>query len=84
MTKDSGNPGFEKFTEQNWAVLDVLKMVAGELQRPAAEVALAWVHRAAGRDLDPDRSHEAGAARVQPARAGAGDPARASARASTR
>ncbi len=37
------NPfGNTKFTDQNWAVLDVLKAVAAELDRPAAQVALAW------------------------------------------
>ena len=33
---------FTKFTERNWKVLDVLKEVAGELERPPAQVALAW------------------------------------------
>ncbi|MDH4440603.1 MAG: aldo/keto reductase, partial [Rhizobium sp.] len=38
------NPfGDSKFTEQNWAILDVLKDVATELERPMAETALAWV-----------------------------------------
>lgn len=37
------NPfGDSKFTEQNWAVLEVLKAVADEIKRPAAQVALAW------------------------------------------
>lgn len=37
------NPfGDSKFTEANWAVLDVLKAVATELGRPPAQVALAW------------------------------------------
>jgi aryl-alcohol dehydrogenase-like predicted oxidoreductase len=43
VTRTSGNPGFAKFTEKNWEILEVLKMVAGELQRTPAEVALAWV-----------------------------------------
>jgi aryl-alcohol dehydrogenase-like predicted oxidoreductase len=43
VTKNSGNPGFAKFTEKNWAILEVCKAVAGELDRPPAEVALAWV-----------------------------------------
>ena len=38
------NPfGDSKFTDHNWGVVDVLKSVAAELERPAAEVALAWV-----------------------------------------
>jgi aryl-alcohol dehydrogenase-like predicted oxidoreductase len=41
--KDSGNPGFAKFTPKNWDILAALQSVAAELQRPAAEVALNWV-----------------------------------------
>ena len=38
------NPfGDSKFVERNWAVLDTLKSVAAELDRPVAQVALAWV-----------------------------------------
>lgn len=40
---DSGNPGFKKFTEQNWKILDVLLTVARELGLPPAQVALNWV-----------------------------------------
>ena len=37
------NPfGNSKFVERNWDILDVLKTVAAELDRPAAQVALAW------------------------------------------
>jgi aryl-alcohol dehydrogenase-like predicted oxidoreductase len=37
------NPfGNSKFTEQNWAILDVLRRVASELERSMAETALAW------------------------------------------
>lgn len=37
------NPfGDSKFTEQNWAILDVLRGVAAELDRSMAETALAW------------------------------------------
>ena len=37
------NPfGNSKFVDRNWDVLDVLKAVAAECERPAAEVALAW------------------------------------------
>jgi len=38
------NPfGDSKFTGHNWQVLEVLRMVAAELNRPLAQVALAWV-----------------------------------------
>jgi aryl-alcohol dehydrogenase-like predicted oxidoreductase len=38
----SGNPVFEKFTERNFKIVDVLLEVAGQLGRPPAEVALNW------------------------------------------
>ena len=47
-TADTGrlsgaNPfGDTKFTQRNWDILKVLKTVAGEVDRPMAEVALAW------------------------------------------
>ncbi len=34
---------FSKFTDRNWAVLDAMKTVSGQLDRPLAEVAIAWV-----------------------------------------
>ena len=38
------NPfGNSKFTDRNWQVLDVLRQVATEADRPLAQVALAWV-----------------------------------------
>lgn len=38
------NPfGDSKFTEANWALLDVLRQVADEVGRPPAQVALAWL-----------------------------------------
>ena len=38
------NPfGNSKFTEQNWAILEVLRGVAAELDRSMAQTALAWV-----------------------------------------
>jgi aryl-alcohol dehydrogenase-like predicted oxidoreductase len=38
------NPfGNSKFADGNWKVLDVLKEISAELERPAAQVALAWV-----------------------------------------
>ncbi len=37
------NPfGNSKFVDRNWDILDALKAVAAELNRPAAQVALAW------------------------------------------
>jgi len=37
------NPfGNSKFTEQNWAILDELREVAADIDRPMAETALAW------------------------------------------
>ena len=37
------NPfGNSKFVDRNWDVLDVLRSVASELERPAAQVAIAW------------------------------------------
>lgn len=37
------NPfGDSKFVDRNWDILDVLKSVASELDRPVAQVALAW------------------------------------------
>lgn len=47
-TADTGrlsgaNPfGDSKFSDRNWAILDVLRDVAAELDRPMAQVALAW------------------------------------------
>ena len=40
--KDSPNPGFKKFTDRNWKILDVLLEVSGTLHRSAAQVALNW------------------------------------------
>ena len=38
------NPfGDSKFSERNWRTLEVLQTVAAELERPPAQVALAWV-----------------------------------------
>lgn len=38
------NPfGDSKFTDRNWAILDTLRDVAGAMDRPVAQVALAWV-----------------------------------------
>jgi aryl-alcohol dehydrogenase-like predicted oxidoreductase len=53
-TSDSGrlsgaNPfGQSKFTDQNWAVLEILKAVAEEVGRPAAQVALRWAMQRPG------------------------------------
>ncbi|KQM65553.1 aldo/keto reductase [Sphingomonas sp. Leaf17] len=38
------NPfGASKFVDRNWAILDALMTIADEMERPAAQVALAWV-----------------------------------------
>ena len=39
----SGNPVFEKRTERNWRILEVLLEAAKQIGRPPAEVALKWV-----------------------------------------
>jgi len=43
VTKNSGNPAFNKFTEHNWKVLDALLQVAKQMNKPSAQVALNWV-----------------------------------------
>jgi aryl-alcohol dehydrogenase-like predicted oxidoreductase len=43
VTKNSGNPAFNKFTEHNWKVLDALLLVAKQMNKPPAQVALNWV-----------------------------------------
>jgi aryl-alcohol dehydrogenase-like predicted oxidoreductase len=42
-TKNSPNPVFQKFSESNWRVLDVLLEVSKKLGKPPAQVALNWV-----------------------------------------
>lgn len=38
------NPfGDSKFTDRNWAILDELRTVASEMDRPVAQLALAWI-----------------------------------------
>ncbi len=55
-TRDTGrlsgpNPfGDGKFVDRNWEILDVLKQVALECERPIAQVALAWVMARPGID----------------------------------
>ena len=39
VTKNSGNPAFNKFTGHNWRVLDALLNVAKEINKPPAQVA---------------------------------------------
>ncbi|MCE0484424.1 MAG: aldo/keto reductase [Methylacidiphilales bacterium] len=48
ITKGSGNPVFDKFTERNWKVLDALLEVAKEAGRSPAEVALNWALNSPG------------------------------------
>jgi aryl-alcohol dehydrogenase-like predicted oxidoreductase len=42
-TKGSGNPAFNKFSERNWRIHDVLIDVAKRMNKPPAQVALNWV-----------------------------------------
>ena len=43
------NPfGSSKFTDRNWQVLNVFRLVADEIGRPLAQVAIAWVTRQQG------------------------------------
>ncbi len=43
LTKTTDNPAFQKFTERNWRILEVLQDVAKQLAKSPAEVALNWV-----------------------------------------
>ncbi|MBD3297448.1 MAG: aldo/keto reductase [candidate division Zixibacteria bacterium] len=45
---DSDNPVFDKFTERNWTVLDVLQDVAKQLDRSPAQVAINWITKRPG------------------------------------
>ena len=42
-TKGSGNPTLERFTAQNWRVLDAVLKVAQEMGKSPAQIALNWV-----------------------------------------
>jgi aryl-alcohol dehydrogenase-like predicted oxidoreductase len=48
--KDSGNPVFERITrkDRNWEIEGVLRRVAQEVGRPAAQVALNWITKRPG------------------------------------
>jgi aryl-alcohol dehydrogenase-like predicted oxidoreductase len=48
ITKGSGNPVFDKFTEKNWRVLEVLTAVAKELGRSLPQVAINWITKRRG------------------------------------
>jgi len=43
IQKEQGTTIFERTTERNWGILDVLLGVAKEMGKPAAQVALNWV-----------------------------------------
>ena len=43
VLKDTPNPGFQKFNETNWRILDTLLDVSKKLGRSPAETALNWV-----------------------------------------
>ncbi len=40
---NSGNPAFDKFTKENWAIVAELETVAKELDRSMAQVAINWI-----------------------------------------
>jgi aryl-alcohol dehydrogenase-like predicted oxidoreductase len=42
ITKDIPNPGFQKFKERNWQILDVVLEVAKQINKSPAQVALNW------------------------------------------
>jgi len=42
VTKGVANPNFQRFTEHNWKVLDVLLDIARQIGRPPAQVAVNW------------------------------------------
>ena len=46
--RGTGNPVFDKMTEANYRILDVAEAIAREVERPVAQVALAWVLGRAG------------------------------------
>jgi aryl-alcohol dehydrogenase-like predicted oxidoreductase len=48
VMKNSGNPGFAKFTERNWSILNTLLEVAKEIDRSPAQVAINWATRRPG------------------------------------
>lgn len=43
LSKISGAPGFDRFTERNWAIVGALEEVAARMHKPMAQVALNWV-----------------------------------------
>ncbi|WP_114238414.1 aldo/keto reductase [Dyella sp. C9] len=43
LAKIAGTPGFDRFTERNWAIVAELEAVATAMGRPMAQVALNWV-----------------------------------------
>jgi len=47
-TQGSGNPVFEKFTEENFQIVDVLLEIAAEIDRHPAQVALNWITKRPG------------------------------------
>jgi aryl-alcohol dehydrogenase-like predicted oxidoreductase len=41
--RNSANPGFQKFTDRNWAIVAELETVAKDLGQPMAAVAVNWI-----------------------------------------
>jgi len=48
VVKGSGNAAFDKFTDRNWKILEVLLDVASRLGRSPAQVAVNWIARRPG------------------------------------
>jgi hypothetical protein len=74
IVRGSGNPVFDKFTDRNWRILDALLEVSRALDRPPAQVAVSWITRRPGAELDDRGREPALPARGQPRGAGAGGP----------
>jgi aryl-alcohol dehydrogenase-like predicted oxidoreductase len=43
VVRGTGNPGFQKFTERNWPIVEELQRVSAEIGRSMAQVAVNWV-----------------------------------------
>ncbi len=47
-TQGAGNPVFEKLSDKNWAITEVLTSIAREVDRTPAQVAINWITRRPG------------------------------------
>ena len=59
---DGKTPMFQKFTERNWGILEVLRGVSAELGRPMAEVGAGLGRGAARGDVGDPWGEQGGAA----------------------